>query len=209
MDTYKETFETWNKLAHLYKEKFMDLDLYDDTYDAFCNHLQVQKPAILEIGCGPGNITRYLLNTRPDLRMEGIDISPNMIAIAKANNPTADFKVMDCREIDKLQRKFDGIVCGFCLPYLSASDSSKMLKDCATLLNSNGTLYISFVEGNCQDSGFKAGSTGDRTYFYSQTLSWLTNELKNNNFKITKLFNKHYNNTSGTPEVHTILIASK
>lgn len=209
MDTYKETFETWNKVAQLYQEKFMDLDLYDDTYDAFCDHLQIQNPAILEIGCGPGNITRYLLNTRPDLRMEAIDISPNMISIAKANNPTADFKVMDCREIDKLQRKFDGIVCGFCLPYLSASDSSKMLKDCATLLNSNGTLYISFVEGNCQDSGFKAGSTGDRTYFYFHTLSWLTNELKNNNFKITKLFNKHYNNTSGTPEMHTILIASK
>ena len=209
MDTYKETFETWNKVAQLYQEKFMDLDLYDDTYDAFCNHLQVQNPAILEIGCGPGNITRYLLNTRPDLRMEGIDISPNMIAVAKVNNPTADFKVMDCREIDKLQRKFDGIVSGFCLPYLSASDSSKMLKDCATLLNSNGTLYISFVEGNYQDSGFKAGSTGDRTYFYFHTLSWLLNELKNNNFKITKLFNKHYNNTTGIPEMHTILIAFK
>lgn len=31
---YQETFETWNKIAGLYEEKFMDLDLYNQSYDA-------------------------------------------------------------------------------------------------------------------------------------------------------------------------------
>jgi hypothetical protein len=31
MDRYKETFETWNKVASLYQDKFMELDLYNDS----------------------------------------------------------------------------------------------------------------------------------------------------------------------------------
>ena len=54
MDSYKETFETWNKIAVLYQDKFMDLDLYDDTYDAFCEQIAKINPTILEIGCGHG-----------------------------------------------------------------------------------------------------------------------------------------------------------
>lgn len=144
MDTYKETFDTWNKVAKLYQEKFMNLDLYDDTYDTFCEQVNIENSTILEIGCGPGNITKYLLNKRPDFRIEGIDILPNMIELAKANNPTADFKVMDCREIDKLQSKFDGIICGFCFPYLSEFDSSKLVKGCGNLLNDKG-VYTSVL----------------------------------------------------------------
>lgn len=32
MDRYTETFETWNKVASLYQDRFMDLDLCNDTY---------------------------------------------------------------------------------------------------------------------------------------------------------------------------------
>ena len=32
-DKYTETFETWDKVAKLYQDLFMDLNLYDDTYD--------------------------------------------------------------------------------------------------------------------------------------------------------------------------------
>jgi SAM-dependent methyltransferase len=209
VDTYQETFDTWNKVAKSYQDKFMDLDLYDDTYDTFCDQLNIENAKILEIGCGPGNITKYLLNKRPDFRIEGIDISPNMIELAKANNPTADFKVMDCREIGKLQSKVDGIICGFCFPYLSKFDSSKLVKDCGNLLNDKGVLYISFVEGDYIKSGFQVTSSGDRTYFYFHTLDSLTKELTNNNFETIKLLNKNHKKSIATEEVHTIIIARK
>lgn len=45
----------------------MDLDLYNDTYDAFCQAVYKPGARIFEIGCGPGNITRYVLaNTLVD-----------------------------------------------------------------------------------------------------------------------------------------------
>ena len=209
MDTYQETFDTWNKVANLYQEKFMDLDLYDDTYDIFCDEMNTENPAILEIGCGPGNITKYIINKRPKFKIEGIDISPNMIELAKANNPTAKFKLMDCRDIDKLQSNFDGIICGFCIPYLSEFDCSKLIRDCGNLLKDTGVLYISFVEGEYTKSGFQNASSGHRTYFYFHTLDSLTKTLKDNNFRVITILEKNFKKNVETEEIHTILLARK
>jgi ubiquinone/menaquinone biosynthesis C-methylase UbiE len=209
MDSYLETFETWNKVAKLYEDKFMNLDLYNDTYDKFCELLLKKNPTILEIGCGPGNITKYLLNKRPDFEIIGIDISPNMIELAKKNCPNAKFEVMDSREIDNIKTKFDAIVCGFCLPYLSEFDAEKIIIDCENLLNKNGILYLSFVEGKKDKSGYKKGSSGDRTYFYYHNLESLTNHLKTNSFENLNLIRKNYNKNDKTEEIHTIIIAEK
>lgn len=52
MNPYIETFESWNKVATQYQEKFMNLDIYDATYDSFCSKIRGKKhPKILEIGC--------------------------------------------------------------------------------------------------------------------------------------------------------------
>lgn len=207
MDRYTETFETWNKLATLFEDQFMDLDLYHATYDVFCSLMT--KPKLLEIGCGPGNITKYLLSKRPDFNVFGIDVAPNMIELAIKNNPTAGFAIMDCRQISGLESKFDGIVCGFCLPYLSHSDCEKFMADCSLLLNDNGHLYLSFVEGDPGRSGFQIGSGGDRVYFYYYKLDWLTDQLLKNKFNQIQVFTVQYQRAEGKTEMHTILIAQK
>jgi trans-aconitate methyltransferase len=104
MDRYKETFETWNKVASLYEDKFMDLDLYNDSYDFICNLITKDNAKLLEIGCGPGNITKYLLSKRPDFNIFGIDIAPNMIELAKKNNPAASFAMMDSSKFPTLKQ---------------------------------------------------------------------------------------------------------
>ena len=207
MDKYKETFETWNKVAKLYQDKFMDLDLYDDTYDAFCEEITKVNPTILEIGCGPGNITKYLLNKRPDFKIEAIDIAPNMINLAKLNNPTTSFRVMDTRNIDQLAPKFDGIICGFCLPYLSETDCIKLIQDFKYLLSNKGVIYMSFVEGDYTKSDFQTGSSGDRTFFYYHHLDVIQRELKKQSFDTINVLYKKYITSKGTEEFHTILIA--
>src|SRR5215210_3775931 len=138
MDSYKITIEGFNKLASVYQDKFMNMDLYEDTYDSFCKLIEKYNAKIFEIGCGPGNITKYMCSKRPDFTIEAIDLAPNMIKLAKRNNPTANFKIMDCREIDNLTVKYDGIMCGFCMPYLSKEDCAKLIKDCSFLLYRGG-----------------------------------------------------------------------
>jgi len=209
MDKYQVTFETWNKIAQLYENKFMDLDIYNDTYDIFCNSLKKHNASILEIGCGPGNITKYLLTKNPDLNIKGIDISENMVELARKNNPSAKFEIMDTRKIHRINEKFDAIVCGFCIPYLSQSDCLKLITDCKNLLTESGILYLSFVTGNYENSGFITGSGGGRTYFYYHNLDYLEKELNANNFETNELLLKNYKKADGTAEIHTILISKK
>ena len=209
MDRYKETFETWNKVASQYQAKFMDLDLYNDTYDFICNSITKDNAKVLEIGCGPGNITKYLLSKRPDFDIYGIDIAPNMIELAKKNNPLASFAIMDSRQIDELKTKFDGIVCGFCLPYLSQTDSQKLITDCYNLLNENGLIYISFVEGDQIKSDFQVNNSGDRSYFYFYNLDDLKSKLIESKFDELTTFKVEYKKSENEIDIHTILTAKK
>lgn len=209
MDSYQETFETWNKVAGLYEDRFMQMDIYDETYDFICSNIPRRDAAILEIGCGPGNITRYLLAKRPDFKIHGIDIAPNMVALARKNNPTASFSVMDSRKIDELETKFDGIVCGFCLPYLSEQDNKKLIADAASLLTGGGIIYISFVEGSPSESGFKTASSGDRAFFYYHDLGILESLLAKNGFEVLKICKVQYERSATEKETHTVLTARK
>jgi 2-polyprenyl-3-methyl-5-hydroxy-6-metoxy-1,4-benzoquinol methylase len=209
MNRYKETFETWNKIASLYQDKFMDLTLYDDTYDFICNSVAKSNSKILEIGCGPGNITKYLLSKRPDFDIFGIDIAPKMIELAQKNNPAASFELMDSRQISNLKTKYDAIVCGFCLPYLSNTDCEKLIFDASHLLNENGLIYLSFVEGDSSKSGFQSSSNGDRCYFYYHNLDKLKTQLIANSFEELKIFKVEYKKSSTDIDIHTILIANK
>ena len=208
MDRYKETFDTWNKIASLYQDKFMELDLYNDTYDFICNSIDKPNAKLLEIGCGPGNITKYLIAKRPDFDLFGIDIAPNMVELARQNNPTAHFAVMDSRQINNLDSTYDGIICGFCLPYLSKTETNELIANSYDLLNENGLLYLSFVEGDPDKSDFKAGS-GGRVYFYYHKLDDITSQLNIFKFGEIKIFNVKYKISETEFDTHTILTAKK
>ncbi len=207
MDRYKITFDTWNKVANLYEDKFMDLDLYDESYDLFCQQIEVKNPSVLELGCGPGNITRYLLNKRPDLQILATDIAPNMIELAKRNVPQAKFKIMDVREMDQLTEKFDAIIAGFCLPYLSAEDVAYLIRSAKTLLHPGGTLYLSSIEGDYSKSAFQTGSTGHQTFVYYHSLADLTHQLHTNDFKDLQIINVAYPKKEGVLDNHLIVVS--
>ena len=211
MEKYKETIDTYDKAAKDYQDKFMDMDLYNDTYDKFCELIDKESPDILEIGSGPGNISRYLLYKRPDFKILGIDLAPNMIDLARLNNPSASFEVMDCRDIGKLDSRFDAIMCGFCMPYLSKDDCAIMTEDFARLLNHSGVVYISTMEDEYNKSGFEVTSFSgeNRVYIYYHQADYLTDCLRNNGFDIIDLQRKDYPEPDGTYLTDLILIAKK
>ena len=186
----------------------MDLDLYNHTYDFICNAITKPHAKLLDVGCGPGNITKYLLSKRPDFNIFGIDMAPNMIALARENNPSASFTVMDIRQIRSLATTYDGIICGFCLPYLSPEEAHELISNTYELLNNNGLIYLSFVEGDPARSGYKTGS-GGRVYFHYHTLTDLKAQLTNAHFIGIETFNVNYKISENEFEVHTILVGRK
>lgn len=184
MDRSKNAIALFDKLAKLYESKYMNVDLYREGLDLFCGQIPKKNPEILELACGPGNITKYLLQKRPDFKIFGTDLAPNMIALAKANNPEAEFGLMDCRNIKQLAKKYDGIMCGFALPYLSKEEAIQLIADTANLLHPKGILYLSTMSDDYSKSGIEAASTGDKTFVYYHQADYLTKALEENCFKI-------------------------
>ena len=119
----KVAVDTFDRAAVSYAEKFMDVSCYQPQLETFCEHLKPHVPSLLELACGPGNLTKVLLALRPDLNMLATDLAPNMLKIASEINPTATFELLDVRALGQLKQTFDGIVNGFGLPYLSKSDA--------------------------------------------------------------------------------------
>ncbi len=130
--------EVFNNCAKQYEEKFLDDSRYNSIYYLFCDLLKKKNPKVLEVGCGPGNTTNALLKIRPDFEVLGIDLSPNMIELAKKNNPKADFQLLDAREIGALNKKFDAVVCSFCLPYLNKEDALSFIENVSKLIQRVG-----------------------------------------------------------------------
>lgn len=209
MDKLQMAINVFDKRAVQYQDKFMDVALYHDSFDLFCNSIPKQAAAVLEIACGPGNITRYLLQKRPDFHLLGIDLAPNMLDLARTNNPQAEFMLMDGRDILTLNELFDGIMCGFCLPYLSREEAVKMIGDAARLLAPGGVFYISTMEDDYARSGFQRSSAGDELYMYYHQADYLVNALDTNGFKVIDLQRKQYPATDGSTTTDLIIIAER
>lgn len=202
------TKNTWNQLANAYNQKFMDFDMYNDTYDAFCE-LVKKNAVILELGCGPGNITRYILKNRPDFNVLATDFAPAMVDLAKQNNPAAQCQVLDCREINALNKKFDAIIIGFCMPYLSIDECIKLVHDCAGNLATGGALYFSFIHGDPSQSGARTSSDGKYTMsMYYHEMGYMQKALADSGMNIQHIFNKDYQQPDRL-DVHTIIIATR
>lgn len=208
MDNSQTAVGIFDKMANVYQEKFMDVSLYHITLDTFCKLIENQNAEMLEIACGPGNITKYLLQQRPDLKILGTDLAPNMIRLAQENNPDATFQLLDCRDMKSLGKKYDAIMCGFVFPYLSPKEVGAFIHDAAEILNQNGVIYISTMEEDENNqSGIKKSSAGDEVYMYYHRADELINALKENGFEITDL--QRIANSWGDVKVNDLVVIGR
>lgn len=66
------------------------------------------KCSILDVGCGFGDLYRFLMKRGLNIKYTGYDINPNLIKIARKVYPNAHFEVKDI-EVDTINDKFDWV----------------------------------------------------------------------------------------------------
>lgn len=210
MNRNQNTIQTWDKLAQNYQDKFMDITLYDASYDLFCEAIANENATILEIGSGPGNITRYLLHKHPKYTILATDVAPSMVDLAQKNNPSAKFQVLDARDINQIQQKFDAVMCGFCMPYLSKEESIRLIQDSYNLLNDDGILYFSVIENDYGKSENQTSSDGQFTmHVYYHQADYLQTALKECSFETIHLLRIEYPKPNDIIDTHLIFIVRK
>jgi SAM-dependent methyltransferase len=70
---------------------------------------QLENCSILDVGCGFGDFLKYLKRKDIPVKYTGIDLNPELIAIANKHHPEAIFHVMDFEDAI-FDQKFDWIV---------------------------------------------------------------------------------------------------
>ncbi len=82
---------------------------------------RIDAPAperVVDLGCGPGNLTRLLGERWPDAEVLGLDSSPEMIAKAQQDVPGIDFRVDDLRAWAASDETVDVLVSNATLQWL-------------------------------------------------------------------------------------------
>jgi ubiquinone/menaquinone biosynthesis C-methylase UbiE len=105
---------------------------------------------VLDVGCGTGVPTARQL-VASGAEVTGIDISPVMLSLARANVPEAEFRLLDAAEVDSSLGVFDGVVAFFSLLMLPRSEIPAALAALRGVLRPGGWLILSMVEADLDD----------------------------------------------------------
>ena len=109
-------------------------------YNQLFNNFNFSEKKIVELACGEGHATNYLIKKFKNTRITGIDISEKAInAYTKKNK--ADGHVLDITKEFYLKEKFDfALILGGL--HLCTNDIAQTLKNISNLLKPNGVLFI-------------------------------------------------------------------
>lgn len=184
MDHSQQAASIFNKYAESYENRFMDVSDYASGLNFLLNNLSNEQINVLDVACGPGNISKYLVERNSKLEIDGIDLSENMISLASNNIPTGNFFLHDARAITSLQKKYDLIISGFCFPYLTKEEAIQFIADAKLCMNPGGLLFISTMEKDYSESGIQKGSQGDEIMMHFHEERYLREALLENGYSV-------------------------
>jgi SAM-dependent methyltransferase len=144
-DRVRAGYET---VAATYDEQFADeLDhkpLERGLLDAFCE--MAPPGAIADIGCGPGHITGFLAERRDDV--QGVDLSPEMVALARRRHPRLRFEVASMLGLPFADGVWTGVVAMYSIIHFDPDERVQAFAEFARTLRPDGLLLMSFhVDG--------------------------------------------------------------
>lgn len=182
---------------------------YADNRDLFKNQKYLKDLAkelsvgaeILDIGCGSGvPIDKYLLEK--GFKVTGIDISEEMVKLAKKNLPNGQYLVRDMTEIDFPESSFDAVVSFYAIFHIPREDHLPLLKKLHTLLKTNG--YLLMTMGSSDWEGTEDDFHGAKMFWSHYGREKNIESVKEAGFKIIY----ETVDTSGD-EKHLIIFAKK
>ena len=95
---------------------------------------------VVDLGCGPGHLTRLLAEVWPTARVRGVDNSPAMVEAARRDVPDVDFELADLRDWVARGEQVDVVVSNATLQWLP--DHLELLPALARRLRPGGWLAV-------------------------------------------------------------------
>jgi SAM-dependent methyltransferase len=139
---------SYDRVAERYAEEFADelaRKPFDrELLDGFAESLRGEGK-VCEVGCGPGQIARYLRDR--GVEMCGVDLSREMVKFARRLNPDIPFERGDMLKLDVPDASLAGIICFYAIIHLRREDAPRALAQMHRALRPGGRLLVSFHGG--------------------------------------------------------------
>jgi SAM-dependent methyltransferase len=104
------------------------------------------KGEVCEVGCGPGQIARYLRDL--GVTVFGVDISPRMVEEARQLNPDIAFSVGDMIRLDSADETLGGIVAFYAIVNIPEWLLPAVFREMFRVLKPDGELLLAFHIGS-------------------------------------------------------------
>jgi len=101
--------------------------------------------SVLELGCGAGLPVTGALAER--FVVTGVDISGQLVELARRNAPAATFLQADMTQLDLLPESYDAVAAFYCIPHVPRREQEPLLRKIQTWLKPGGWLVASFGPG--------------------------------------------------------------
>lgn len=205
-DSTKTTIDTYDQCADAYAEKFMEYPEYQKMMVRFRDGYVKAGDAVLDIGCGPGNNAKIV--SEKGVILMGIDLSADMVERAKSHVPTGFFRKGDMRRIYETG-PFDVVIASFCIVHLIPEETRELIHKMASLLESGGALYLSFMVG--KKDGFETTSfSGDgEIYFVYHDPDQIKGWLKETHLTVVESHLSDYTEEDGSITTDAFLFIRK
>lgn len=145
----RNTQTSYDQVARDYAEKFKD-EMDDKPFDRDCLDRLAREVGnsgpICDLGCGPGQIARYL--HRQGAQTLGVDLSPQMIAEAQRLNPEISFHRGDMLSLPDMDNAWGGIAAFYCIIHIPREQVVDALREMKRVLKPDGALLITFHIGD-------------------------------------------------------------
>lgn len=101
---------------------------------------------VVDVGCGPGYVTRHLHDA--GLEVFGIDLSPEMVAIARRDHPDLRFEVRTMTELELADDSVSGIVAFWSVIHIPDHAVPGVFAQFRRVLRPQGVLLVGFHVGD-------------------------------------------------------------
>ena len=96
---------------------------------------------LADLGCGPGHVTRFLAQRHPSVL--GLDLSPEMIAIARAGAPDLTFRVGSMLDLPLPDAALAAAVALYSVIHFTADERRLAFREIRRVLRPGGHLLVS------------------------------------------------------------------
>lgn len=178
----KNAVEIFNKYAQKYFDNNSSLTEFLPALKTFCSNFEGGR--LLDIACGPGQYSAYMIERYPDAEILAIDPAQEMLTIGQVAYPNVQFKLAGIEYLQDLQTSYSGMICSFLIPYLTFLEVEQLISDIYAGLDQGGALYISTMIRADRATVVETNSEGDQLDMLYLSPHDLPHMLEAANFEI-------------------------